>query len=309
MKLCQTLFLLASAVASTEARAAPRTALAKPYSAAGKPSFSSQQQISNSNTHEQTADDYSPSHQQSSTSTSTSALSRGGDAKSRTLSLPFAVACGVILSFNSGFVNGCCLRGAYCGMKQAVSAVTGAWTTSAVGMAEGNRAFAWLQLRMLASYMTGSALGGFSNPFPVAFTLAPMTGPVFLVAAACLHGASVLAGKHVQDGATSATSLWVFFLAAIACGINNSVSSSHTGNLIRSAHFSGTTSDMGTYVGQMLGGNTANLQRLKIFMALGTAFWTGGFISVSISDRFAHTALAFSAALMAMLGIGAIIKV
>jgi uncharacterized membrane protein YoaK (UPF0700 family) len=221
---------------------------------------------------------------------------------SKTLSLPFAVTCGVLMAFNAGFTNGCCLRGAFLGMKQAVAAVTGAWTTSAVGVAEGNYKNAFLQLRVLASYIAGSAIGGLSNPFPKAFQLAPMTGPVLLVAAACLFAASVLAGQ------SDAKSLWVFFLPAIACGIQNSVTSSHTGNLIRSAHFSGISSDIGTYIGQIVGGNTANLQRLKIFLALGAAFWTGGLVSVGISEQFHNTSLAIAAALMALFGVGAMAK-
>jgi hypothetical protein len=47
--------------------------------------------------------------------------------------------------------------------------------------------------------------------------------------------------------------LYVFALAAMANGIQNSVTSVATGNLIRSAHFSGMTSDMGNLLGQMVG--------------------------------------------------------
>jgi uncharacterized membrane protein YoaK (UPF0700 family) len=95
----------------------------------------------------------------------------------------------------------------------------------------------------------------------------------------------------------------LFFLAAVANGMQNSITSMHTGNLVRSAHYSGMTSDMGTFLGQILGGNKTNLFRLKVCASLAAAFWLGGYLSFFVTRQYAGTSLMFSAMLYAALGL------
>jgi hypothetical protein len=58
------------------------------------------------------------------------AATRDGDRavvkKKTTIPMKWAVASGVLLAFNSGFINGACLSGAVAPPKQAVATVTGA---------------------------------------------------------------------------------------------------------------------------------------------------------------------------------------
>lgn len=95
--------------------------------------------------------------------------------------MKWAVASGVLLAFNSGFINGACLSGAVAPpTKQAVAAVTGAWTTSAVGFASGNIEQFKTQMSMILSYLSGSVIAGALNPSPVACEMSSSTGPLFL---------------------------------------------------------------------------------------------------------------------------------
>jgi uncharacterized membrane protein YoaK (UPF0700 family) len=176
---------------------------------------------------------------------------------------------GIILSWNSGFLNGLFLSGSRLPTKQAVAAVTGAWTNSALGLASGKYGAFAFQVSVLLCYILGSAVAGYMNPYPTMFDLTSRQEPIFLVASALTLGSMFL-----PDDSTLP-----FCLAAIVNGIQNSFTSSCTGNLCRTTHFTGISSDMGTFLGQMLHGNKANLFKLQIFALLAAAFWTGGFLS------------------------------
>ncbi|CAB9532011.1 membrAne [Seminavis robusta] len=64
-----------------------------------------------------------------------------------------------------------------------------------------------------------------------------------------------------------------------------------SGNLLRSAHFSGMTSDMGTVLGQYLRGNTESAWKLPAWMALVSSFTLGGYVSVKAVSAVGRTAL------------------
>ncbi|KAL7580889.1 hypothetical protein ACA910_001158 [Epithemia clementina (nom. ined.)] len=200
------------------------------------------------------------------------------------------------IALNTGFVNGCCLSGLVASKKQGVSAVTGAWTNSAVGLAQatlGSKAGMTVfqeQLSVLVSYMAGSAIYGLLNPNPTAWQLVrSSSGWALLLAAGLLWLASTLTTS--ADGPMT-----TLCLAAVACGIQNSLTSSHSGNLLRTTHYSGMSSDIGTFGGQLLRGNKANAFKFSAFWQLGAAFWIGGFASIYLGQgQSAQTKLAASA--------------
>jgi uncharacterized membrane protein YoaK (UPF0700 family) len=214
-----------------------------------------------------------------------------------------AVAAGMVLAFNSGFTNGCCLGGGLLGGKEkfAVAAVTGAWTNSAVGFASGDMTNFYTNIQAILSYFSGSAIAGLMIPRPKPFLLDRATGPTFLIGSALLYAASRFAES-------SPTTKDCFFLALMANGLQNSITSAHTANLCRSAHFSGITSDMGTFFGQCLRGNTENFFKLKTFALLGLSFWMGGFTGYFVSQSLTSASLYLSAALYAIIGLSLLTK-
>jgi len=215
--------------------------------------------------------------------------------KSNELSKKTAILASMALAFNSGYSNGVCLGTGIEGTKQAVAAVTGAWTTSAYGMASGHTEAAMTQIKAILSYAAGSAIAGAMMPTPKAFKLAPTTGQTFLIGSALFFMASRFA--EVKPAAKTC-----FFLALMANGLQNSVTSVHTANLCRSAHFSGITSDMGTFLGQVLRGNKENVFKLKVFAMLAASFWSGGFSSFFVTRKFTSGGLYACAALHFLIG-------
>jgi uncharacterized membrane protein YoaK (UPF0700 family) len=218
--------------------------------------------------------------------------SRGGGAA---FSEKLAVTAGMILAFNSGFSNGCCLASGIAANKNAVAAVTGAWTTSAYGLVSGNKNLFATQLKGILSYMGGSAIAGSLIPNPKPFVVAENTGVAFLVGSALWLAAS-------QTAKSSPTAMTCFFLALMANGLQNSVSSVHTGNLCRTAHFSGITSDIGTFAGQCLMGNKANLFKLKSFLLLGISFYLGSASAFYVAPDHGAQSLLFCSAMHFLFG-------
>ncbi|KAG7368366.1 membrane protein [Nitzschia inconspicua] len=199
-----------------------------------------------------------------------------------------AVAMAMVLAFNSGVINGACLSGLLAeGTKQATAAVTGAWTNSALGMAKGASGQFALNAKCILSYMCGSLISGLMVPNPTSFKL-DITGslPLFALASGLLVVAASLA---------DAKNINYLFLCLLANGISNSLTSTLTANLCRTAHMSGITSDMGTFLGQVLRGNKTNLMKLKTFATLAACFWAGGYVSFGLTESFGNVVLEGSA--------------
>lgn len=185
------------------------------------------------------------------------------------------VIIGCLLAANSGFLNGLTLSGLKAGQNQAVAAVTGAWTTSAIGLASGESSVFLFQLRIIGCYFGGSCLNGLLNPNGVEWSKKPK--------------ALLLLASLVSCGACLYTASAQSFFALLAAtnGLQNSWTSMLiNGNVLRTAHFSGCTSDMGTFLGQLIRGNVQNLWKLKIFARLIASFWIGGLLSVVCANKF-----------------------
>jgi len=219
------------------------------------------------------------------------------DPNIRTISQKTAVGFGLLLALNSGIMNGVCLSGMLSkdGTKQASAAVTGAWTNSALGAASGNYSQFLFNFKCILSYASGSFMSGFLNPNPKPFQISVVAfRSAFFIGAMLLYGSSTLSEEPDK----------VFiYLAAMANGIQNSLTSTTTGNLVRSTHFSGITSDMGTFMGQIVRGNMENLVKFKVFFSLAMTFWTGGYVSFSLTQNYGKGVLLLSSVLYLIMGL------
>ena len=219
------------------------------------------------------------------------------DPNIKKISQKTAVGFGLLLALNSGIINGVCLSGMLSkdGTKQASAAVTGAWTNSALGAASGNYSQFIFNLQCILSYASGSFMSGFLNPNPKPFQIS-IVGfrSAFVIGAMLLYASSTLSEEPDK----------VFiYLAAMANGIQNSLTSTTSGNLVRSTHFSGITSDMGTFMGQIVRGNIDNLGKFKVFFSLAITFWTGGYLSFSLTENYGKGVLLLSSFLFLIMGL------
>jgi len=180
---------------------------------------------------------------------------------------------GFVFALNSGFLNGLGLSGVL-GKAAAVSSVTGTYTNAAVAFTNDGGSLA--MLKILATpffYMLGSFVNGLCNPEGTLQTL----NKISLVQSAPL----LLAGIMVLVTSSLSSIFGKLACLTLAMGLQNSWTSTiMPGNMLRTTHFSGLTSDFGTIVGQTVRGNYANTHKLVILAKLATGFWLGGMMSV-----------------------------
>mmetsp|Transcript_13814 Transcript_13814/g.34709 ORF Transcript_13814/g.34709 Transcript_13814/m.34709 type:complete len:277 (+) Transcript_13814:213-1043(+) len=209
------------------------------------------------------------------------------------LSQKAAVGMGMVLAFNAGAVNSATLSGLLAGgTKMGSAAVTGAWTNSAIGAASAVQGAAAAQFlfntKCIVSYICGSIISGLVIPEPKAFEVdVKKTLPLFTISAALLATSAVFA---------KAANVKYFYFALLANGLQNSFTSTLTANLCRTSHFTGISSDMGTFIGQVLRGNKTNQGRLKNVALIAASFWTGGFLAFGWTKTFGHKVLFGAAA-------------
>mmetsp|Transcript_11369 Transcript_11369/g.19072 ORF Transcript_11369/g.19072 Transcript_11369/m.19072 type:complete len:364 (+) Transcript_11369:80-1171(+) len=209
----------------------------------------------------------------------------------------YVIVVGVCLAFNAGYLNGSCLSGFLTdgGRTESVAGFTGAYTNSALMLAAGSFGDFGFKLEMICSFIAGSLIAGYMTPNPTAFRLEPSYGPTFFVGGIFVLIATIL---KVQDD-----NYYFFFFVAAANGIQNGISSSYSSNLIRSTHFTGTSTDIGLFIGQLLRGNDKNMWKLVVLISLTIAFWMGGLVSYWATQDFTLYSLVFNASFYFAIGI------
>lgn len=211
----------------------------------------------------------------------------------------FVFGIGLLLALNSGYINGLCLSGLLTeegSDKVNVSAVTRAYTESGLNLVSGLYDEFGFAFSIILSFVAGACVSGLLNPEATPHKLVPSYGPTFLIGSICLIAASFAADMKPSGHSH-------YFLAAAANGLQNGISSIYTANLIRTSHHTGTSTDIGIIIGQILRGNWKNYWKLKVLIGLASSFWVGGLISFYSATAFLHDSLWFSTALFMVIGI------
>jgi hypothetical protein len=150
----------------------------------------------------------------------------------------------------------------------------------------------------LLSVMVGACIASIMNPRPVAFELSPKYGQTFLIGFLfSMLGAIAAVHNYKRE----------FYFTAIGNGVMNGISSMYTANLIRTTHLTGTTTDIGLFIGQFLRGNRSNLWKLYILAGLATSFWIGSLTGYEASRFKRNNALIMNAAFFFAMGCSIII--
>ena len=209
----------------------------------------------------------------------------------------FVLFAGLCLAFNSGYINGACLSGLLLpdGTSQSVSAFTGTYTKSALALAAGEVSDFGNHVLMVLSFIFGAFLTGAINPRGKSNELTPQYGPTFLLGGALLTVSCVFSWVKPKSHG-------VFFFAAAANGLQNGMSSMYSGNLIRSTHYTGTSTDIGLITGQCCRGNFTSLWKLWVLIGLTVSFWMGGFFSFHVTSYYKTQSLLFNTVFFFFIG-------
>ncbi|CAB9519686.1 membrAne [Seminavis robusta] len=210
----------------------------------------------------------------------------------------FAVCAGAVLAFNSGYVNGSCFSGfvAPSGRRQSAASFTGTLSRSALNLGDGQYDMFAFLIGMVLSFFAGACISGLLTPSPTPFRIEPTYGPTFLMGAACLTLASILAALEQHED-------WVFFLAAAADGIQNGISSIYSSGLIRSTGYTGAITDICIFLAQIIiHKDHKNKWKLCVLLTLMTSFWVGSLVSFWSAQRFTSFSLLINAGIFVLIG-------
>lgn len=187
----------------------------------------------------------------------------------------------IALAGTAGFINSVAL-GIF---HSPVSHMSGAVSRLGLDAADG----AWHDARTSFAIIVGFLLGAGLNGLVVgAWKLVPgrRYGVALMIEGGLLGVATwMLLGKHRLALAMVAT----------ACGLQNAMSSSYCGLMIRTTHVTGIVTDIGVMLGHWLRHRQIEGWKLRFLLAIFAAFGLGGWIGAMADLRFGPGCLAIPA--------------
>lgn len=198
-----------------------------------------------------------------------------------------------ILAFAAGMVNAIALLGFN---HQGVSHLSGIATLIGIEAAQANTNVALHLVAMIVSFVVGAAASGLivgGQPLVLGRRYAVC---LFLEASLLLAALIVLSGGSSTGD----------FLAAAACGLQNAMTSTFTGSMVRTTHVTGVITDLGVALGLRLRGESIGPRRVVLYLLLVAGFIAGGAIGAFAFTAWGYVALGAPCALVCLSGIGAL---
>lgn len=187
---------------------------------------------------------------------------------------------GAVLAFSAGCVNIIALSGF---TNLSVSHVTGNVSLFSSAIARFDWSAIFFIGASLLSFLAGSILSGYLIG-QRSLKLGRSYGLALFIEASLLFCSFLLFFQHVY---------WGQLLAAMACGLQNSMVATYSGAVIRTTHLTGLTSDMGAAIGNWLAGRPVN----KMMLGFQTIIWYS-FCGGGVVGAFSYFALGYTAMLI-----------
>jgi uncharacterized membrane protein YoaK (UPF0700 family) len=197
---------------------------------------------------------------------------------------------GFFLALCAGSINAIGLLGF---KHQAVSHLTGTSTFLALEIAHNNTAEIVHLLLVIASFVGGAAFSGvlIGN---TALQLGRRYSFALIIESILLLLSMLYLNLNSSSG---------HFFASAACGLQNAMTSTYSGAVVRTTHVSGLFTDLGVILGLKLRGIPIDKRRVVLYLTLITGFVTGGIIGAIGFDRWHFSAMLIPAALSAFLAL------
>lgn len=194
-----------------------------------------------------------------------------------------------MLALAAGSVNAIAIMGFN---HQGVSHLSGISTLLGIEATGANSSAAVLLVLVLLAFLAGAAISGFliggkSLALSWRYAVALFSEAALLVAAMFLLGRGSTAGH---------------LLASAACGLQNAMTSTYSGAVVRTTHVTGLFTDLGVSLGLRLRGENWDRRRIWLSIALIGGFILGGVLGAWGFSMARYLALLFPAALAVALG-------
>jgi len=198
---------------------------------------------------------------------------------------------GFFLAFIAGSINSVGLLGF---KHQAVSHLTGTSTFLSLEIANLNTPEIIHLLLVAASFLVGAVFSG----FVVGNTALKLGRPysfALLVESLLLLAAFLFLNKNSSYG---------YYLASIACGLQNALTSSYSGAVVRTTHVSGLFTDIGIMIGLRFRGQVADKRKITLYVILISGFIFGGVIGALLFKYVSFKAILLPAMMSACIALG-----
>lgn len=176
---------------------------------------------------------------------------------------------------------------------QAVTHLTGTTSLLGASIAQGQARSALHLLVMILAFVGGAALSGMIIQDST-LRLGRRYGVALTIEAVLLACAVPLFERQQIAGAA---------LAAIACGLQNAMTATYSGALVRTSHLTGMFTDLGVFLGHRLRGMAVDQRRLWLCTLIICGFLLGGVIGALLFPHYGYRTLYLPAALTGSTGI------
>lgn len=185
---------------------------------------------------------------------------------------------GFFLTLNAGFINAVGLLGF---KHQAVSHLTGTSTFLSLAIAQSNLEETTHLLFVMLSFILGAAYSGFiigntALKLGRRYSLVLITESLLLFLSMYMLNHSLLIGH---------------FFASAVCGLQNAMTSTYSGAVVRTTHVSGLFTDLGVALGLRFRGHKTDLRKITLYSVLIIGFIMGGIVGSFLFTIFLFSAL------------------
>ncbi len=195
-----------------------------------------------------------------------------------------------VLSLSAGLINAVAFSGF---SHNAVTHVTGTITKSAIALASGQFTAYFLSTGLILAFLVGAIISGIiiGNEH---LRLGRRYGVALLLESGMLFVAYYLFTHNRSEGE---------LFASAACGLQNAMIATYSGNAIRTTHMTGVISDLGSMVGNFIAGRQVDFRQFFLLSTVFVHFYVGGLIGTYFFQAFAFDAILAPALLTMMTGI------
>lgn len=197
---------------------------------------------------------------------------------------------GFMLALNAGYINAIALLGF---KHQAVSHLTGTSTFLSLEIVNHNGAEVLHLLLVMASFILGAAysgivIGNSALKLGRHYSIALITESLLLFASMyfLMHNSSL---GHL--------------FASAACGLQNAMTSTYSGAVVRTTHVSGLFTDLGVALGLRFRGQKADLRKIILYLTLISGFIIGGVAGAYGFIHYQFSAMLAPCLLTALIGV------
>ncbi|MDO8954979.1 MAG: YoaK family protein [Gammaproteobacteria bacterium] len=179
----------------------------------------------------------------------------------------------MLLTVNAGYINAVVLLGIY---HHAVSYMTGNLANIGLAIQTHHPFGVVAPLLIVLSFVSGAMISGIIITTSQ-FSINQHYAKALLVLALILAASTLL--MKVQDSIVLGLSEC---LAAMACGLQNAMTTTFSGAIIRTTHMTGVLTDLGIQLGRLLKGEHAETWKITFFSSLALSFILGSVLGLIV---------------------------